>query len=268
MGLITGLVILILQRYLNPDVVHQLLTFNPADFFTCGGPRMPTFAHGQAGCCAVKFFCSCAGVPIDSLQMLCMEAAGADQIDYIVFLRMCWLKHGYCLQTAGCPALSCANSCSLMRRYLLPPIIFYAGLSVKKKQFFRNLGTIAAFGILGTYTAFALIALVLYGLAQLPNILNLSVRLRWQAAVAVTLGSSSDFIISSASSPLAEHTRSCFCSDWCSGEAGHTGHNRLQRGINNIHAEHRVHLCRTVWRWASSLRQQTAWPSCRCRPAW
>ena len=36
MGLITGLVILILQRYLNPDVVHQLLTFNPADFFTCG----------------------------------------------------------------------------------------------------------------------------------------------------------------------------------------------------------------------------------------
>jgi hypothetical protein len=47
---------------------------------------------------------------------------------------------------------------------------------VKKKQFFRNLGTIAAFGILGTYTAFALIALVLYGLAQLPNILNLSVR--------------------------------------------------------------------------------------------
>ncbi len=40
MGLITGLAILILQRYLNPDVVHQLLTFNPADFFTCAGlPR-------------------------------------------------------------------------------------------------------------------------------------------------------------------------------------------------------------------------------------
>ena len=60
-------------------------------------------------------------------------------------------------------------------RYLLPPIIFYAGLSVKKKQFFRNFGTIASFGILGTYVAFALIALVLYGLAQLPNVLNLSV---------------------------------------------------------------------------------------------
>ena len=46
---------------------------------------------------------------------------------------------------------------------------------MKKKQFFRNFGTIAAFGILGTYVAFALIALVLYGLAQLPNVLNLSV---------------------------------------------------------------------------------------------
>ena len=31
-------------------------------------------------------------------------------------------------------------------------------------------------GILGTYTALALVALVLYGLAQLPKILNLSVR--------------------------------------------------------------------------------------------
>ena len=60
-------------------------------------------------------------------------------------------------------------------RYLLPPIIFYAGLSVKKKQFFRNFATIASFGIFGTYVAFALIALVLYGLAQLPNVLNLSV---------------------------------------------------------------------------------------------
>ena len=93
---------------------------------------------------------------------------------------MCWFKHGCYLQTAGCPAYSCAKSCTLTCRYLLPPIIFYAGLSVKKKQFFRNLGTIAAFGILGTYTAFALIALVLYGLAQLPNILNLRVRPRRQ----------------------------------------------------------------------------------------
>lgn len=61
------------------------------------------------------------------------------------------------------------------RRYLLPPIIFYAGLSVKKKHFFRNFPTISAFGILGTYVAFAVIALSLYVIAQLPNSLNLSV---------------------------------------------------------------------------------------------
>ncbi len=34
LGLLTGLIILILQRYMSADAVHQLLTFNPADFFT------------------------------------------------------------------------------------------------------------------------------------------------------------------------------------------------------------------------------------------
>jgi len=61
------------------------------------------------------------------------------------------------------------------RRYLLPPIIFYCGLSVKKKQFFRNFVSIASFGILGTYIAFAVIAFVLYGFSKLPNILTLPV---------------------------------------------------------------------------------------------
>ena len=34
MGLLTGLIVVILQRYLSAESVHQLLTFNPADFFT------------------------------------------------------------------------------------------------------------------------------------------------------------------------------------------------------------------------------------------
>jgi hypothetical protein len=34
MGLIAGLVILFSQRYFSAEVLHQLLTFNPADFFT------------------------------------------------------------------------------------------------------------------------------------------------------------------------------------------------------------------------------------------
>ena len=66
-------------------------------------------------------------------------------------------------------------------RYLLPPIIFYAGLSVKKKRFFRNVITISSFGIIGTYVAFAVIASVLYGISLLPNILELSVRPRFLA---------------------------------------------------------------------------------------
>ena len=60
-------------------------------------------------------------------------------------------------------------------RYLLPPIIFYAGISVKKKQFFRNFASIATFGVLGTYIAFAVIACVLYAFSKLPNVLNFSV---------------------------------------------------------------------------------------------
>lgn len=35
-GLTMGFIILILQNYLTADAVHQLLTFNPIDFFTCG----------------------------------------------------------------------------------------------------------------------------------------------------------------------------------------------------------------------------------------
>ena len=48
MGLLTGLVILIMQRYMSADAVHQLLTFNPADFFTCGQASLCRPARFQA----------------------------------------------------------------------------------------------------------------------------------------------------------------------------------------------------------------------------
>lgn len=48
------------------------------------------------------------------------------------------------------------------RSFLLPPIIFYAGLSVKKKHFFRNFFTIGGYGIVGTYVCFAIISTGLY----------------------------------------------------------------------------------------------------------
>lgn len=65
-----------------------------------------------------------------------------------------------------------------VRRYFLPPIIFFAGLSVKKKKFFRNFGSIATLGILGTYILFAIIAFFLYAISMLPNLLTFTVSQR------------------------------------------------------------------------------------------
>lgn len=70
--------------------------------------------------------------------------------------------------------------------YLLPPIIFFAGLSVKKKHFFRNLPTISAFGVLGTYVCFTVIALVLYGIARASCYLSLADCLALGAIFAAT----------------------------------------------------------------------------------
>ena len=60
-------------------------------------------------------------------------------------------------------------------RFFLPPIILYAGLSVRKKAFFQFLPTSATLGILGTYIAFAVIALLLYALSR-PLGITLAVR--------------------------------------------------------------------------------------------
>ena len=75
-------------------------------------------------------------------------------------------------------AISQIRALCYHRRYFLPPIIFYAGLSCKKKHFFRNFGSIAMFGIVGTYCLFAIIAFFLYGISKLPNILTTAVRLQ------------------------------------------------------------------------------------------
>nr|CAB3492137.1 unnamed protein product [Digitaria exilis] len=54
--------------------------------------------------------------------------------------------------------------------YLLPPIIFNAGLQVKKKQFFRNFITITLFGAVGTLISFTVISLGALGLISRLNI--------------------------------------------------------------------------------------------------
>lgn len=62
-----------------------------------------------------------------------------------------------------------------MCRYLLPPVIFNAGISVERRAFFRHLPSILAFGVLGTLISFVVISLVLYGFTAV-HVLQLEVR--------------------------------------------------------------------------------------------
>ena len=49
---------------------------------------------------------------------------------------------------------------------LLPPIIFHAGYSMRRKAFFDNLGAILAFALVGTMISTIVIAFCAYGFAQ------------------------------------------------------------------------------------------------------
>ena len=50
---------------------------------------------------------------------------------------------------------------------LLPPIIFHAGYSMRRKQFFDNLGAILAYALIGTTVSTFVIAWIMYGFVQI-----------------------------------------------------------------------------------------------------
>lgn len=96
-------------------------------------------------------------------------AAGCGQISAVVVhtLALAHTPHIHtlpCVVTVnvGLHQLCHTNTHTRVCRYLLPPVIFYCGLSVEKSRFFLALPSILMYGVFGTLASFLFISVFMY----------------------------------------------------------------------------------------------------------
>lgn len=78
------------------------------------------------------------------------------------------------MQTGDTMHRSLSFDSAVFFTYMLPPIIFYGGLAIRRKLFVSNLLSICLFGILGTFVSFTMIGAILASFSLLPNVLSFS----------------------------------------------------------------------------------------------
>ena len=96
-----------------------------------------------------------------------MEVAAANDItSHIQFTSTMQTSPNFIIMPAGLQAALRFSPAAFFYG-LLPPIVFAAGFTLKKRDFFRNFGTISVFAVPGTFISALFFGLVTYALVAI-----------------------------------------------------------------------------------------------------